>query len=278
MSGGHAAAVGLLAASVAVLLSARRSPSDSGERLRASLVLAWALLPPVALVAVSFVHPIYVDRYALISVPGVAAVEAAAAEYLWRWVRAHTVGEDRRPVSPAGLRTGSVGGGSFDPRSRRPRLPWVAAVVIVLAPVSWLAHEAWRVARQPYYVDDYRSAAATLQHDLGTADADVLLVNAESGQGFAFYARSTRWRDELLDPSPVTLPRIVYRPPLPEADLERPGMIWSGSQTTALPCASVVAIGWHPISDPTFDIGGKTCQLTGIRHFGLVWVARTRGA
>ncbi len=272
-SGGHAAAFGLLAAVVAVLLAARRSPAGSTERFRVALVLAWALLPPVTLVAVSFVHPLYVDRYALVSVPAVAAVEAAAAEYLWRLVRAHTGVGARRPGSPAGVHPGPVRDSAFRARSARPGLTALAAVVIVLAP-AWLAHEAWRVARATYYVDDYRSAAATLHHDLATTDADVLVVNAESGQGFAFYASSTRWRDELLDPSPVSLTRIVYRRPFREAVLGRPGMIWSRSQTAPRTCPTVVVIGWHPMSDPRFDIGDRACRLRGVRYFGLVWVAR----
>src|SRR5258706_11780479 len=43
----------------------------------ASIALPWLILPPVVLMAVSFIHPVYVERYVLFSLPALALLTSA---------------------------------------------------------------------------------------------------------------------------------------------------------------------------------------------------------
>jgi len=274
VSGGHTLAIGLVASCAVVLVAAFRSPARNIERLPAILSVTWALLPPVVLVAASFVHPVYVDRYVLVSVPAVALTEAAAGAYVWRWL----VGRERIPVQafptprpgpkPApGPASGTAGWSSRSPGA-------VALVVVMVLVPLWLARTSFEAVRQPYFYDDYRTAAAVLDRDLDGSGAAILVVKAEAGQGFAFYARSGRLRRELLHPVATSLPRIVHRQSSIPAGPGTVGIIWSRDPAPRFGCPGVVAIGWHPISHPSFEFDGSTCRLSDVRHFGLVWVGR----
>ncbi|MFB7981479.1 hypothetical protein [Streptomyces vinaceus] len=78
------AAYGVLAA-VSLLLA--RSPALPRELVRVALPLA--LLPPGLLMAVSLVHPLYVDRYVLYALAGLALLAGtrlAAARGWWPWL------------------------------------------------------------------------------------------------------------------------------------------------------------------------------------------------
>ncbi|MCW2915948.1 MAG: rane protein-like protein [Actinomycetia bacterium] len=61
----------------------RRSP-DTPVDLRL-LAVAWALVPPVLLLGISLVHPVYVFRYVLFCVPALALLAAAGLTRLPRW-------------------------------------------------------------------------------------------------------------------------------------------------------------------------------------------------
>jgi mannosyltransferase len=61
----------------------RRSPNTPvGLRL---LAVAWALVPPVLLLGVSLVHPVYIFRYVLFCVPALALLVAGGLTRLPRW-------------------------------------------------------------------------------------------------------------------------------------------------------------------------------------------------
>ncbi|MET9606265.1 hypothetical protein ABZZ17_14505 [Streptomyces sp. NPDC006512] len=79
------AAYGVVAA--AVLLLARRPPAGERDLVRVAVPLA--LLPPGLLIAVSLVHPWYVDRYVLYSLTGLALLAGARlarARGPWPWL------------------------------------------------------------------------------------------------------------------------------------------------------------------------------------------------
>ena len=79
VAGGAGVALALCGVAVAVALSSRirRRPVVPDER--AALLLGWAAMPPLLLVAADFVTPVLVARYALVAVPAVAVAAAAAS-------------------------------------------------------------------------------------------------------------------------------------------------------------------------------------------------------
>lgn len=86
--GGNTVLLVVYAALVAVVLAdtvrlARRA-GRSRETWFSGLVLAWALLPPIAITAVSLAKPLLVGRYLIGSVAGLACVVGVAATSRWR--------------------------------------------------------------------------------------------------------------------------------------------------------------------------------------------------
>ena len=77
-AGGAGVALALCGVAVAVVLSSRVRGWRVVLDERAALLLGWAVLPPVVLVAADFVTPVLVARYALVAVPAVAIAVAAA--------------------------------------------------------------------------------------------------------------------------------------------------------------------------------------------------------
>ena len=274
VSGGHTPALGLIVCSLVLLVAGLRARAGSRQRFLAALTLTWALGPPVALVAASYLHPVYVDRYALVSVPGVAAVEAMAAHYAWHALR-QTSGAVAARLSVSGKHPAEQAREAMAARSSWPGAGRAALGILIVAAPVWLARTSWGVARETYYYDDYRSATTVFERDLGRSDPDILIVKAESGQGFAFYAHSTRLRDELLHPSRLSSSGDVNGSASGVAALWSPGIIWSRGATARVSCANVIAIGWHRMPGLRFDVGRTTCRLRDIRSFGLVWVGHS---
>jgi mannosyltransferase len=78
MAGGAAVALALCGVAVAAAFSPWLRQRNIVPHERAALLLGWAALPPLLLVAADFVTPVLVARYALIAVPAVAIAVAAA--------------------------------------------------------------------------------------------------------------------------------------------------------------------------------------------------------
>jgi mannosyltransferase len=78
--------VGLVLVGVALL----RARGAAMARERSAMVVAatWGLLPTVALLAVSFVEPLFWPRYVILSVPGLCLLAGLAAERIWDSPRA----------------------------------------------------------------------------------------------------------------------------------------------------------------------------------------------
>ena len=93
--GGNAALLAAYLALVAVVVAdtvrVARRDGRGREMWFRCLVLAWALLPPVALAAISVVKPFFVDRYLIGAVVGLACVVGIAAASHWRALAAIAV-------------------------------------------------------------------------------------------------------------------------------------------------------------------------------------------
>jgi mannosyltransferase len=62
-----------------------------------AIALPWLAVPPAALIAVSFIHPYYVERYVLFCLPALAILVAAGLVWLARLTRRAIAGRGLRP-------------------------------------------------------------------------------------------------------------------------------------------------------------------------------------
>src|SRR6476646_6452135 len=81
-----AAVVVLVGLALAALAARRRREADrvADEGWALAIAAAWGLLGPALLLVVSFAHPLFWPRYAIVALPGLCLLAAAAAASLWR--------------------------------------------------------------------------------------------------------------------------------------------------------------------------------------------------
>jgi hypothetical protein len=285
-AGGRPGAVALAVCCI-VLLAIIASPTSGRETvLGAALCLAWGL-SPLLLVLVSFLHPLYVDSYTLVSTPGIALIEAMAG---WRiWIILTAPGRARETSGEGTHEPSSLG---FVSRFRQPRLASVVVAITCCAACLvgiTLVASTSSLLRQPYLNDDYRSAATALIRDISERPAPVMIAPNWAGLGFSYYAGSSAfaralrghmtqaldrqlidWHDLKLAPGTDTLePVSVLRWPIGA----KPG-IPSGR------CPVGWAIGSNVAPSKTFIMNGASCRLSHVHYYGGYggdWVASVVG-
>jgi hypothetical protein len=287
LSGGPVEGAALVICGVMLTLIIASSPPSSEKAFGATLCLAWGAGPPLLLIFVSFLHPLYVDRYALVCVPGIALIEAMAAWHAWtivtarRQSRASSPSETPvlSPFAPAGHQTAH-------PRGIFP-VAVITCVAACLAGPAMLINTG-QVLMQRYYVDDYRSAATALSNDLSERPAPVAIIPDWSGVGFSYYLTPPTLANTLsaqeaeainhhtLNWQPITFGSgtvewsrhmsILNWPTggVPEVRKDRCGVGW--------------AIGRGVPPAGSFNINGRSCRLSHIHYYGAVWVAAAGGS
>ncbi|MGA3221162.1 MAG: glycosyltransferase family 39 protein [Acidimicrobiales bacterium] len=280
VTGGTAeGAVLVICGAILVAVIASSAPG-SDEALSSALCLSWGALPPLLLVLVGFVHPLYVDRYTLVCLPGIALVEAMAAWRAWTVLTslartARAPGRETKVpprVVPAGHHHG------------QPR--WPSAVVATglgglgIAGLLVLASNTSHGLRARYYGDDFRSAAAALSRDLLQHPAPVMVTPNWAEVGFSYYATPTALARALdgqaaqaLDHETIDWEngKLARDGELPDSTVLR----WPpGAERPTPGCA----VGWVigrglPAPATTFIVDGSSCRLSGVQYYGAVWVA-----
>lgn len=270
LSGGPVEAAVLALCGVMLTVIAASSVPGSDTAFSSTLVLAWAALPPVLLILTSFLHPLYQDRYALVSVPGIALIEAMALRHAWA-----VVGARRRSRVMSGRETQTSDTlGSVHHHGGQPRwIHWLATIICVGACFAGpaLLINTGQVLLQRYFEDDYRSAAAALSGDLSEHPAPVAIIPDWSGIGFSYYVTPSALGHALSEYEAQALDRTTPTWHV----LNWP--IGTTRENPAVGCAVGWAIGRGiPPSGP-FTIDGSSCRLAQVQHFGEVWVAAAHG-
>jgi mannosyltransferase len=118
--------------------SLRRRENDR-ERSTLAITACWGIVPGALLLAISFVQPVFYPRYAILALPGLCVLLAAAAARLWR---------SPRGIAVAGACVAAVAAAAVvaDAKQRTYLQQSWAPVV------SWLRAE--RTAAQPVIVDN----------------------------------------------------------------------------------------------------------------------------
>jgi mannosyltransferase len=144
-----------------------------------TLALPWLVLPPLILLAVSVVKPVYVERYVVFGQPALALLCAAGLAWLARWIAG----------SPAGRRI--------------PALAW-AAPLLILAVAGALLAGPQRAARlTSTRPDNLRGVSAVVAANERPGDAVFYLPSEVRVVSMAYPAPFRRLRDLALKAPPV---------------------------------------------------------------------------
>lgn len=265
LSGGPVEAAELALCSI-IVAAVAFSPPGANRRFSSALFLSWGAIPAVGLILVSFFHPLYVDRYALVSVPGIALIEAMGIWYGWNLLAAA-----RRHRGLAGHRY-------LGWKSLIAMLTCIGACVAAIALVVGCS----QVLRQRSVIDDYRSAAAALSADLSRHPASVAVIPSWAGAGFAYYVtpaalahaleeqEAAALDRHLLDWQPVTVGLQGTRSANRILVLRWPS--GPAAHATQGRCAVSWVIGRGALPG-RFTVAGSDCRLSQVRDYGAVWVA-----
>lgn len=184
------------------------------------LTLPWLVIPPVLLIAVSFAHPVYVERYVVFCLPALSMLVGAGLTSLPWFTRKLLTGADS--PEPERARTLAV-------------VPPVLAALIV---AGALAGPQWAIRQAGSRTDDLRAVAATLAANERGGDAIVYLPWDTRMVAAAYPAPFRRLRDIELGASPVasaTLRGLQERPAVVVARLRGAGRVWAVRWAQPLP-------------------------------------------
>lgn len=285
LAGGRLGAVALVACCFVLVTIIASSPADSETALGSALCLAWGGMAPLLLVLVSFLHPLYVDRYTVVCAPGAALIEAMAGWRVWVWLTG--VGRSRE-TSGEGTRESNQP--RFAHRFRQPR--WASMILVISFCAAFIVGltliiNTGHVLQRRYYNDDYRSALDGLSSDLSERPASVAIMPDWAGVGFTYYAvppalahalakqMSQDLNRQMLDWQPLTLA------PGTDDSLDAVSVLhWPTGAASEIPSARCVvgwAIGRGVAPVKTFKIDGSSCRLLQIHYYGEAWVASVAG-
>jgi mannosyltransferase len=163
-------------------LAAGRPRGDAGRRPAVTVVsvaLPWLVLPPLILLAVSVVKPVYVERYVVFGQPALALLCAAGLAWLAGWIAG----------SPAGRRI--------------PALAWAAPLVILAVAAALLAGPQRAARLTSARPDNLRGVSAVVAANERPGDAVFYLPSEVRVVSMAYPAPFRRLRDLALKAPPV---------------------------------------------------------------------------
>jgi mannosyltransferase len=156
-----------------------------GELTLTGVTLPWLVLPPLILISVSQVHPVYVERYVVFCVPALALLCAAGLSWLVRLAAA----------TPAGR--------------RHPALAWVPSAVAVAALAVLLIGPQQAIRQPAARPDNLRAAAAVVAAHERPGDAIFYIPARTRVLSIAYPGPFLHLRDLALAASPAASDSLV---------------------------------------------------------------------
>jgi mannosyltransferase len=163
-------------------LAAGRPRGDAGRRPALtviSIALPWLVLPPLILLAVSLVKPVYVERYVVFGQPALALLCAAGLAWLARWMAGSAAGR------------------------RIPALAWAAPLVILAVAAALLAGPQRAARLTSSRPDNLHGVSAVVAANERPGDAVFYLPSEVRVVSMAYEAPFRRLRDLARGASPV---------------------------------------------------------------------------
>jgi hypothetical protein len=279
VSGGRTEALALVTCGIIVTAGLVLTRRDPDKAFGFALSLAWGALPVLLLVLVGFLHPLFVPRYTVVCLPGIALIEAFGGWRLWTILAAKA--RMTRETSGSAERAQTTANGSFH-RHDRQRWAIVTATItccaVCVAGLALLLTHTSPVLRQRYYIDDFRSAAAALSMDLSERPAPVAIVPTTASIGFSYYVTPSSLAHALSAQAIRAYNRrsLYWLPHQPSSVVGWP--IGAKPQASKTRCAVGWAIGRGETPSKTLIIDGSRCQVYQFNRYGAVWVAAVRAA
>ena len=205
----------------------------------AGIALPWLVLPPVVLIAVSFAHPVYVERYVLFCLPPLALLTSAGLVWLATLTRRALSGRDLGP------RLADL-------------LAAVPSAVLVLVIGGAVVGQQRAIRQATARADDLRAVASVVAGHERSGDAIVYLPRDAELVGVPYPAPFRRLRDIGQAESPVasaTLRGLPASPGVVAARLATVPRVWT--------------VQWaHPLSRSSAAPARLTRLLDGLHLIG----------
>ncbi|HET9894725.1 MAG TPA: glycosyltransferase family 39 protein [Streptosporangiaceae bacterium] len=193
----------------------------------AVIALPWLIVPPVALLAVSFADPVYVERYVVFCLPAMAVLVAAGLV----WLADLVAREAHRRELPA----------------RRVRLlAAIPSVVLAVAVTSAVVGPQSAIRLPSARADNLRAVAAVLAGHERPGDAILYLPWDTALAGMAYPKPYASLRNIGLGQSPVasdTLRGLPASPRVVAGRLRGVARVWTVQWTPVLPSAAPASTG-----------------------------------
>ena len=176
-----------------------------------AIALPWLVVPPVLLIAVSVIHPYYVERYVLFCVPALAVLLAAGLVWLVRLTRRALAGRGLRPSLADVLAA----------------VPSAALALIIVAALIGPQREIRQVGARP---DNLKAVAAVVAGHERPGDAVLYLPRDTDLVGVAYPAAFRHLRDVGLGRSALasgTLRGIAARPRVVASRIGQVRRLWT---------------------------------------------------
>lgn len=214
---------------VVALLGTLGCAASAGLRRGRGLTLAvvalpWLVVPPAALIAVSLVHPVYVERYVVFCLPALSLLVAAGLVWLTR-----LTGE-------AAAKRGVAAG-------RRPLLAVLPSCLLAVAIVAALAGPQQAIRLPSARADNLRAVAAVLAAHEHAGDAILYLPWDTAVISWAYPGPYAGLRDAGLGQAPgasATLRGLPAAPGVVSARLRMVSRVWTVQWSQPLPSAGPV--------------------------------------
>jgi mannosyltransferase len=205
----------------------------------AGIALPWLVLPPVVLIAVSFAHPVYVERYVLFCLPPLALLTSAGLVWL------------------ATLTRRALSGRDLD-RRLADLLAAVPSAVLVLVIAGAVIGQQRAIRQVTARADDLRAVASVVARHERSGDAILYLPRDAELVGVPYPAPFRRLRDIGQAESPVasaTLRGLPASPGVVAARLATVPRVWT--------------VQWaHPLSRSSAAPARLTRLLDGLHLIG----------
>jgi mannosyltransferase len=206
-----------------------------------AIALPWLVVPPVLLIAVSFIHPYYVERYVLFCLPALAVLVAAGLVWLVTLTRRALAGRGLRPRFADLLAAA----------------PSAALAVIIVAVLIGPQREIRQVSSR---ADDLKVVAAMVARHERPGDAVLYLPLDADAVGQAYPSAFRHLRDVGLGKSPLASGTLRGTPAPRQVVATRIGHV-----------RRLWTVQWaHPLSKSTAAPSRLTKLLSGL-HLVARW-------
>lgn len=264
VGGAHAGKFVLVICGIILTASLAFIPRGGGRSLGVALCLAWGAVPVLLLILVGFLRPLYVPRYTMVALPGIALVEAMAG-----WRTSVFLATTFRTRQWQAIASSALVGG--------------AASVVGLS----FLHTTGRTIQSNYWNFNYRAAAAELSSDLSEHPAPVAVVDNAAGVNFSYYVNPPQLSQAIKSQEMQKYNRYPVGfwgnfapsygrsgPPQPSSVVNFPAAAKLDASTIRCPVGW--AIGTWSGPSKTLIIDGSSCQVRRVHHYGAVWVVSLR--